>query len=124
MGFSEGYDTTVGPRGRTLSGGQAQRIAIARVLLKNPKVLILDEATSALDAESEYLIQQALTRLTVNRTVIVIAHRLSTIRHASRICVIHKGKVAESGTFEELMKNENEGAIFKQLVQLQTRELK
>ncbi|PRP86759.1 efflux ABC transporter permease/ATP-binding protein [Planoprotostelium fungivorum] len=121
MGFSQGYSTLVGPKGRALSGGQAQRIAIARALLKNPKVLILDEATSALDAESEYLIQQALERLMVGRTVIVIAHRLSTIRHASQICVLSAGKIVESGTFEELMKVE--GGVFQQLVQLQTREL-
>jgi len=121
MGFSQGYQTMVGAKGRALSGGQAQRVAIARALLKNPKVLILDEATSALDAESEYLIQQALERLMVGRTVIVIAHRLSTIRHASQICVISAGKVAESGTFDELMSIQN--GVFHQLVTLQTREL-
>jgi ABC-type multidrug transport system fused ATPase/permease subunit len=115
--FPQGYQTPVGERGTSLSGGQKQRIAIARALLKNPKILILDEATSALDVESEFLIQQALQRLMVGRTVLVIAHRLSTIRNAHRISVLDQGVVAESGTFAEL--TAKEGGLFRKLVERQ-----
>jgi ABC-type multidrug transport system fused ATPase/permease subunit len=99
-----------------VSGGQKQRIAIARALVKDPSVLILDEATSALDAESEALVQGALTELTVGRTVVVIAHRLSTIRNADSIVVLNKGAIAEQGTHEQLL---DEGGIYAQLVQQQ-----
>ena len=99
----QGYDTLVGDRGLALSGGQRQRIAIARAILKNPRILILDEATSALDTESEKIVQAALERLMKNRTAVVIAHRLSTIRHADYIVVIDHGKMAEAGTHEELI---------------------
>ena len=103
MELSEGYDTVIGERGSLLSGGMAQRLAIARALLKNPPVLILDEATSALDTESERLVQGALDELMKDRTVFVIAHRLSTIAHADTILVLEQGKIAEQGTHDELL---------------------
>ncbi|KAK4742017.1 hypothetical protein SAY87_000018 [Trapa incisa] len=104
-GLPEGYSTKVGERGVRLSGGQKQRVAIARAVLKNPEILLLDEATSALDVESERLVQQALDRLTRNRTTVVVAHRLSTIKNADRICVIQDGKVIEQGTHSSLVEN-------------------
>lgn len=103
MATDLGYDTPIGDRGSRLSGGQRQRISIARAILKNPSILILDEATSALDTKSERVVQEALERLMKNRTTIVIAHRLSTITNADLICVMHEGKIVESGTHEELL---------------------
>jgi len=103
--FPDGYDTQVGERGTSLSGGQRQRIAIARAVLKNPRLLILDEATSSVDALSEELIQKGLENLLKGRTTIIIAHRISTIRKASKILVIERGQVAESGSHEELLGN-------------------
>ncbi len=99
----DGYQTVLGERGVNVSGGQRQRLSIARALLKNPRILILDEATSALDAESEALVQQALERLMEGRTSLVIAHRLSTVRNADRILVLKEGKIVESGNHEELL---------------------
>lgn len=103
--FPDGYNTQVGERGASLSGGQRQRIAIARAVLKNPRLLILDEATSSVDALSEELIQKGLENLLKGRTTIIIAHRISTIRKASKILVIERGQVAESGSHEELLEN-------------------
>jgi subfamily B ATP-binding cassette protein MsbA len=97
------YHTLVGERGHTLSGGQRQRIAIARAILKDPRILILDEATSALDARSEGLVREALEQLMVNRTTLVIAHRLSTIRNADLILVMERGRIVEKGRHDELM---------------------
>ena len=118
MELPQGYDTMLGDRGVNISGGQRQRIAIARAILKNPRILILDEATSALDTESERLVQEALNRLMVGRTAFVIAHRLSTIKNADRILVLEKGRLAEDGTHEELMEK---NGLYAHLYQIQYR---
>jgi subfamily B ATP-binding cassette protein MsbA len=101
------YETLIGERGQRLSGGQRQRLAIARALLKNAPILVLDEATSALDAESELLVQEALTNLMMNRTSFVIAHRLSTIRRADAIVVLERGRIVEIGRHEDLLARPN-----------------
>lgn len=103
MQLTDGYETKLGDRGVNLSGGQRQRIAIARAILKNPRILILDEATSALDTESERVVQEALDRLMVGRTSFVVAHRLSTVKNADKILVLEKGNLVESGTHDELL---------------------
>ncbi|SDC28966.1 ABC transporter ATP-binding protein [Williamwhitmania taraxaci] len=115
--FPEGLETLVGERGTQLSGGQRQRIAIARAVLKNPRILILDEATSSLDSESERLVQDALEKLMHGRTSIVIAHRLSTIRQADMILVLNQGSIVEQGTHEELLQLEN--GLYRNLSELQ-----
>jgi ABC-type multidrug transport system fused ATPase/permease subunit len=115
--FPEKLDTVVGERGIKLSGGQKQRIAIARAILRDPKILILDEATSALDSESEKLVKRALDALMEHRTTFIIAHRLSTIREADEILVINKGKIVEQGTHEQL--SDLERGIYSNLLKLQ-----
>jgi subfamily B ATP-binding cassette protein MsbA len=118
-GLQKGYDTEVGERGVRLSAGQRQRIAIARALLKNPRILILDEATSALDSESEQMVQKALEVLMRNRTTFVIAHRLTTIQNADRILVLEEGKIVEDGPHDELI---SKGGIYHHLWSLQFRQ--
>lgn len=116
--FEQGYKTMVGERGVKLSGGQRQRIAIARAILKDPRILILDEATSALDNESEVLVQQALDTLMQGRTTLIIAHRLSTIRGADRILVMDDGRIVADGSHTELMA---QGGLYRDLYELQFR---
>ena len=118
MKLPQGYETMLGDRGVNISGGQRQRIAIARAILKDPRILILDEATSALDTESERIVQEALNRLMVGRTSIIIAHRLSTIKNADRILVMDKGRLAEDGNHEELMEK---NGLYAHLYQIQYR---
>jgi ATP-binding cassette subfamily B protein len=126
-GLPEGYDTVVGERGYRLSGGEKQRVAIARVILKDPRILVLDEATSSLDSESEALIQEALERIMKNRTSLVIAHRLSTILAADTILVMNEGRLVEQGrrsgsrsAHEELL---TQGGLYARLYQTQFRSI-
>jgi ABC-type multidrug transport system fused ATPase/permease subunit len=114
--FPEGYRTLVGERGAQLSGGQKQRIAIARAVLKDPRVLVLDEATSALDAESEHLVKEALDRLMTGRTTLVIAHRLSTVADADRVYVVEGGQIVQSGPHAQLVAEEG---LYRRLVEKQ-----
>jgi ATP-binding cassette subfamily B protein len=115
----DGFNTFLGERGVRLSGGQRQRLAIARAILRDPVLLLLDEATSALDAESERLVQLALTELMEGRTSIVIAHRLATVRQVDRILVLDQGGLVAAGTHEELM---GQGGLYARLASLQFRE--
>ncbi|XP_037602979.1 ATP-binding cassette sub-family B member 10, mitochondrial [Sebastes umbrosus] len=115
--FPKGFNTVVGEKGVLLSGGQKQRIAIARALLKNPKILLLDEATSALDSENEFLVQQALERLMEGRTVVIIAHRLSTIQNANAVAVLDQRRIVECGQHTELLGNRQ--GLFRKLMEKQ-----
>jgi len=117
MNFADGYDTIVGERGERVSGGERQRISIARAILKDPKILILDEATSSIDTETEAKIQEALGRLIKGRTVFAIAHRLSTLKHSHRLLILEKAKLAEIGTHDELMEMDG---IYAKLCNMQT----
>ena len=113
----DGYQTVIGSHGVSLSGGEKQRISIARAVLTNPSILILDEATSSLDTETEEQIREAIDKLVQSRTTIAIAHRLSTLKNASRLVVVEQGRIVESGTHEELMKIEN--GIYRKMAQAQ-----
>ena len=119
MEMPHGYDSVIGERGVKISGGERQRLSLARAILKNPPILILDEATSALDTESEILVQEAIERLMTGRTSIVIAHRLSTIQHADRIVVLEGGRVVESGKHKDLIRKSR--GLYRKLYQLQFR---
>ena len=118
MAFPEGYDTVVGERGVTLSGGQKQRLAIARALLKNPRILILDDATSSVDAETEAAIRAALARLMQGRTTFIIAHRIQSVMQADLILVLDRGRIVQRGTHEALMQQEG---MYRQIFEIQTR---
>jgi len=115
--FPKKWKSVVGERGIKLSVGQKQRLAIARAILRDPKILILDEPTSALDAKSEKIISESLEKLMENRTTFIIAHRLSTVRKADKILVLDKGEIIESGTHETLVKKKN--GVYRQLYELQ-----
>lgn len=111
----QGYDTSAGEAGKRLSGGEKQRIAIARAILKNAPIIILDEATASIDPENEYLIQQAISELTRGKTIITIAHRLATIQNADQILVVDDGRIAECGTHDELIQKEG---IYKKFTEI------
>ena len=115
--MENGYETNIGDRGGKMSGGERQRMSLARAILKNPPILILDEATSALDTESERLVQDALTKLMTNRTSIVIAHRLSTIKNADEIIVMQSGNIVERGNHSALLALDG---VYKRLYDLQS----
>jgi len=116
--FPNGYDTLVGERGVMLSGGQKQRVAIARTLLKDPRILILDDSTSSVDVETEHLIRQALQRLMQGRTTFIIAHRIQSVMDADSILVFDQGRVVQQGTHSELMQEEG---IYRRIYDMQTR---
>jgi ATP-binding cassette subfamily B protein len=118
MTFPDGYDTLVGEKGVTLSGGQKQRVAVARTLLKNPRILILDDSTSSVDTETESEIREALNKLMVNRTTFIIAHRIQSVMKADLILVMDKGEVVQKGCHEELV---NQEGMYRQIYNIQTR---
>jgi ATP-binding cassette subfamily B protein len=118
MTFPDGYDTVVGERGVTLSGGQRQRVAIARTLLRDPRILILDDATSSVDTETEAQIREALERLMVGRTTFVIAHRIQSVMDADLILVLDKGRIVQQGTHKELMRR---AGMYARIYELQAR---
>jgi ATP-binding cassette subfamily B protein len=118
LSFPEGYNTLVGERGITLSGGQKQRVAIARTILKNPKILIMDDSTSSVDAETEEEIRSALERLMENRTTFIIAHRIQSVMTADLILVMDKGEIIQSGKHLELLEQEG---IYRKIFDIQTR---
>ena len=113
MALPDGYDTLVGEGGSTLSGGEKQRISIARAILKNAPIIILDEATASVDPENEHLIQQAISSLTHGKTIIVIAHRLATVENADQILVINEGRIIQCGTHKQLSVQEG---IYKRFI--------
>ncbi len=117
-GFPQGYETVVGEKGVTLSGGQKQRVAIARTLLKNPRILILDDSTSSVDTETEAEIREALRSLMQNRTTFIIAHRIQSIMDADVILVMDKGKIVQTGVHENLVKQDG---IYRKIYDIQTR---
>jgi ATP-binding cassette subfamily B protein len=119
LSFPEGYNTLVGERGVTLSGGQKQRIAVARTLLKNPRLLILDDATSSVDTETEAAIREALENLMENRTTFIIAHRIQTVMHADQILVFDKGHIVQQGKHDELLIDEE--GIYRRIFEVQAR---
>ena len=116
MALPDGFDTMIGEGGATLSGGEKQRISIARCILKDAPIVILDEATASVDVDNESYIQEAISELVKNKTLLVIAHRLNTIRDADNIVVIKEGNIAEQGNHEDLM---NSNGIYKNMVELQ-----
>ena len=118
MALPDGYDTVVGEGGGTLSGGEKQRISIARAILKNAPIVILDEATASIDPENEHLIQQAISELTRGKTIITIAHRLATIEQADQILVVEDGKIAERGTHQELIR---QNGVYKRFTEIRER---
>lgn len=120
MALPNGYDTVVGEGGGTLSGGEKQRISIARAMIKDAPIVILDEATSNIDPENEQLIQHAMEELTRDKTIIMIAHRLKTVRNADQIIVMNQGRIAQRGTHEQLMK---QGGIYASLINVRTEAL-
>ena len=115
MALPDGYDTVVGEGGGTLSGGEKQRISIARAILKDAPIVILDEATASVDPENEHLIQQALSALTKGKTILTIAHRLATIQHADQILVVEDGRIAQRGTHAELMA---QGGLYRRFIEI------
>lgn len=115
MSLPDGYDTMVGEGGSSLSGGEKQRISIARAILKDAPIVILDEATASIDPENEHLIQEAISALTHGKTIITIAHRLATIQNADKILVVDGGGIAQQGTHEELMKQEG---VYKRFIEI------